>query len=67
MENFNFSEFENLTQEQLGDVMGGSFIKDVAWVVSYAGRKVYEAMKDTDTSGFMASPIGAGPNGVRGK
>lgn len=67
MGNLNFSEFENLTQEQLEDVMGGSFIKDVAWVVAYGARKVYETLKDTDTSGFMASPVGAGPNGAAGK
>lgn len=66
MENFNFSEFESLTQEQLEDVMGVSFIKDVAWVVAYGARKVYEAIKDTDTSGFMASPIGSGSNGAAG-
>lgn len=66
MENFNCSEFEGLTKEQLEDIMGGSFVKDVVWVIAYAARKVYEAMKDTDTSGFMASPIGAGPSGAGG-
>ncbi|MBK9491340.1 MAG: hypothetical protein IPO07_23020 [Haliscomenobacter sp.] len=70
MENLNaYNDFriEHLSFEEMEDVNGGSFFKDLAYVIAYTGRKVYEAYKASDTSGFMASPVGAGSKGAAGK
>lgn len=63
---YNGFRIEHLSFEEMEDVNGGSFFKDLAYVIAYTGRKVYEAFKASDTSGFMSSPIGASTTGAAG-
>jgi hypothetical protein len=63
-------EIVALSTEELLQIDGGSFWHDVAWVIGYAGRKVYNAVDSAldSTAGntSMSSPIGAGPKGASG-
>lgn len=57
---------KELSFNELIQIEGGSFWKDVAWVIGYGLHKGYDLLT-TDPGNAFASPIGAGPNGAAGK